>query len=83
MLRILAANSLPVADIVLFIVLGAIIAISVAFYFLIPVFNKKQYQEQRENLKKREESFKANAQPSADSAEQTPTKEPDQTSDEE
>ena len=72
MLRILAANSLPTADIVFFIVLAAIIAIAVAFYFLIPVFNKKQFKEQRENLKKREESFKANGKVSVDAGEQEP-----------
>ena len=40
----------------------AIILVIVGFYFLIPVFNKKQYAEQRENLRKREKSFKANLQ---------------------
>ena len=93
MLKILAANTLPLADIILFVALGAIVAISVAVYFLIPVFNKKQYQEQRDNLRKREESFKASVNQSnevdvvadaADAAtEQEPTKEPEQTSDNE
>ena len=34
--------------------------LAVGIYFLIPILNKKQYQQQRENLKKREESFSAN-----------------------
>ena len=40
----------------------AVVAIIVAIYFLIPVIYRKQYQEQRENLKKREEAFKLNKQ---------------------
>ena len=35
-------------------------AICVGVYFLIPVLNKKQYREQRENLKKREAAFQSN-----------------------
>lgn len=54
-------NPLKTVDIVFFIVCVAIVAIGVGIYFLIPVFNKKQYQEQRDNLRKREEAFKANA----------------------
>lgn len=54
-------NQLKVVDIVFFIVCVAIVAIGVGIYFLIPVFNKKQYQEQRDNLRKREEAFKSNA----------------------
>lgn len=62
MLRLLALNPLEGVDIALFIALGAVILIGVAVYFLIPIFNKKQYKEQRENLKKREVAFKANTQ---------------------
>lgn len=60
MLGLLALNELPVTDIVLFIVLGVIIIVAIAIYFLIPVFNKKQYQEQRDNLRKREIYFNSN-----------------------
>ncbi|MCH5156388.1 MAG: hypothetical protein J1G02_00755 [Clostridiales bacterium] len=62
MLKLLAAanNSLPGWDIGFFIVCGVAVALIVGIYFLIPVINKKQYQEQRDNLKKREIAFKAN-----------------------
>ena len=60
MIGLLALNSPKQVDIIFFIVLGAIVALCVIFYFLIPVFNKKQYREQRENLKKREVAFKSN-----------------------
>ena len=62
MLSLLALNPIPATDLVFFIAIGVIIAVAVAVYFLIPVFNKKQYQEQRDNLHKREASFKANLQ---------------------
>ena len=61
MLKLLALNSLTTTDLIFFIMLGVILALVVGVYFLIPVINKKQYQEQRENLKKREEAFHANA----------------------
>ena len=48
-------------DKVFFIVIAVIVAVAVAIYFLIPVFNKKQYQERRDNLRMREEKLKANA----------------------
>ena len=61
MLGLLAElNLLGPVDIGFFVACAVIIAIIVAIYFLIPVFNKKQYQEQRENLKKREVAFKTN-----------------------
>lgn len=53
-------NNLKPVDVAFFIICAVIIALIVGIYFLIPVFNKKRYQEQRENLKKREESFKVN-----------------------
>ncbi len=53
-------NELKPVDIVFFIICVAIVAIGIGVYFLIPVFNKKQYQEQRDNLRKREEAFKSN-----------------------
>lgn len=56
---LLMLNSLKSVDIVFFILCVAIVAIGVGIYFLIPVLNKKQYKEQRDNLKKREEAFKA------------------------
>ena len=42
----------------LLIVIGAIV-LAVAFYFMIPLFRRKQYKEAREHLRKREEAFKA------------------------
>ena len=62
MLGLLALNDLKTTDIIFFIALAAIIVIVIAVYFLIPVFNKKQYKEQRDNLKKREVAFKSNIQ---------------------
>lgn len=57
-----ALNKLKDVDIAFFIVCAAIVVLIVAVYFLIPVFNKKFYREQRENLHKREASFKSNLQ---------------------
>ncbi len=53
-------NKLKSADLYFFIAIGAIILICVLIYFLIPVFKRKQYEEQRQNLKKREATFRAN-----------------------
>lgn len=53
-------NALKLLDVVFIIVCVAIVAIAVGVYFLIPVLNKKQYKEQRDNLRKREEAFKSN-----------------------
>ena len=66
MLDLLALNPLSGTDTAFFIILAVIVVAIVAIYFLIPVFNKKQYQEQRDNLKKREAAFKANLQDHAD-----------------
>lgn len=57
---LLELNSLGPVDIGFFVGCAVVIAAIVAIYFLIPVFNKKQYQEQRENLKKREAAFGTN-----------------------
>lgn len=57
---LLLLNKLGSVDIGFFVACAAIIVLIVAVYFLIPVFNKKQYQEQRDNLKKREDAFKSN-----------------------
>ena len=64
MLSLLALKLNPISatDLWFFILCGVIVAVIIAVYFLIPVFNKKQYQEQRDNLKKREVAFKANLQ---------------------
>lgn len=43
------------------IALIAIIVICVAIYFLMPVFKHKQLQEQRDNLRRREQILKANS----------------------
>lgn len=55
-------NRLATPDIIFFVVCAAIVVLCVAIYFLIPVFNRKQYREARENLEKREQSFRANIQ---------------------
>lgn len=51
---------LPSVDIWFFIACALIVVVIIAIYYLIPVFNKKKYKEQRENLAKREAAFKAN-----------------------
>ncbi len=60
--NLLLLNGLKSVDVGFFIGCGVVIALIVAVYFLIPVFNKKQYEEQRENLRKRENAFKSNKQ---------------------
>lgn len=65
-----ALNELKPVDIVFFIVCAALIAAIVGVYFLIPVLNKKQYEEQRENLRKREEAFKVNKKTASDESTQ-------------
>lgn len=61
MLNVLSTlNALKSTDIIFFICCIAAVGIAIGIYFLIPVINKKQYQEQRENLRKRENAFKAN-----------------------
>lgn len=57
---LLLLNQLGSVDIGFFVACAVIVVLCVAIYFLIPVFNKKQYQEQRDNLKKREEAFHSN-----------------------
>lgn len=61
MLSLLTAAQYPLKpwDIGFFVVCAVIVAVIVAVYFLIPVINRKQYQEMRENLEKRELAFKA------------------------
>ena len=53
-------NALKTPDIVFFILMGAAVAIGIAIYFLIPIVKHKEFEERRENLKKREEVFRAN-----------------------
>ena len=53
-------NSLKTPDIVFFVMLGVIVLVCVAIYFLIPIVKKKEFEERRENLKKREAVFRAN-----------------------
>lgn len=57
--QMMLLNNLGSVDIGFFVGCAVAIVLVVAIYFLIPVFNKKQYREQRENLKKREEAFKS------------------------
>ncbi|MBQ7276850.1 MAG: hypothetical protein IJS58_06320 [Bacilli bacterium] len=61
-------NQLKQADIVFFAVCIAIIVIIVAVWLLIPVFNKRQYKEQRDSLRKREAAFKGLSDTKTDEA---------------
>ena len=47
-------------DLTFFIVLITIIVICVAVYLLTPIIKRKQFEEARANLRKREETFRAN-----------------------
>ena len=49
-----------VDTIFLFVIIGVIL-VGVGIYFLIPILNRKQYQQMRENLAKREAAFKSTA----------------------
>ncbi len=60
MSHFLLINELRPVDTIFFIVCAVLVLVAVGIYYLIPIINKKQYQEQRENLKKREEAFKSN-----------------------
>ncbi len=53
-------NALKTPDIVFFVMLGVVVLVCVAIYFLIPIIKKKEFEERRENLKKREAVFRAN-----------------------
>ena len=57
---ICALNKIGKVDQAFFIICAVIVVLIVAIYFLIPVFNKKLYKEQRDNLHKREAAFKYN-----------------------
>lgn len=62
MFDLLALNPLKPTDIIFFVVLAVIVALCIVFYLLIPVINKKQYREMRDNLHKREVAFRSNVQ---------------------
>jgi len=53
-------NQIGPVDSSFFIICLIIIAAIVAIYFLLPVFRKSQYEERRENLRKREAAFRRN-----------------------
>lgn len=75
-----ALNKIGKVDQAFFIICAVIIVLIVAVYFLIPVFNKKLYKEQRDNLHKRETAFKSNLNKAqvggTDEAQETETEEP-------
>ena len=48
------------ADREFFMFLGILVGIFLVGYLLMPIIKRKQFQEARENLRKREETFKAN-----------------------
>ena len=52
--------SLNKVDVIFFVLILVAILVCVGIYFLIPIINRKQYQQMRENLAKREASFKSN-----------------------
>lgn len=52
--------SLGKVDTIFFVAILVVIGICIGIYFLIPVINRKQYRQMRENLAKREASFKSN-----------------------
>ncbi len=54
----LLLNKLKSVDVAFFLICLGIAAAAVAIYFLIPIFNKSQYEERRNNLRKREAAFK-------------------------
>lgn len=77
----LLANKLGKVDTTFFlIVLGAIV-VCVGIYFLIPVFNRRQYREARENLQKREEAFRSNRFPKETAGETKAEENPEQKDD--
>ena len=47
-------------DLIFFIVLLAIVLVFLGVYLLTPIVKRKQFAEARANLKKREETFRAN-----------------------
>lgn len=47
-------------DLIFFICVAVVIVLILVWYFLQPIIKKKQFAEARENLKKREETFRAN-----------------------
>lgn len=51
-------NPIGSVDRTFFLVCFGIVLAIIAIYFLIPVFRKSQYEERRENLRKREAAFK-------------------------
>jgi len=53
-------NDLKTVDAVFFILIIAIIALSVVVYFLLPVFNKKKYEQARAQLSEREKIYYEN-----------------------
>ena len=54
------AFSLGKVDVIFFVIILVVIAAAIGFYFLIPVLNRKHYQQMRDNLEKRESAFKSN-----------------------
>ncbi len=55
----LLLNALGKVDRAFFLICLAIVVVIIAVYFLTPVFRKSQYEERRENLRKREAAFKS------------------------
>lgn len=60
MLKSTLLFTLKKPDLIFLIVLAAIIGVFVLVYILTPIVKKKQFDEAKANLKKREETFRAN-----------------------
>lgn len=66
-------NTLKKPDVIFFITCIAIVLVIVAVWFLIPVFNKRQYKDQRDALRKREAAFRSTIQSIKEQNEQVTT----------
>lgn len=58
-------------DILFLIIVLVIIGVCVALYFIMPILNHKKYEQQRAELKKREEIFLANQKAKEEVSEET------------
>lgn len=66
------------ADKEFFLVLGIIAGVFFVAYLITPIIKRKQFAEARENLKKREETFKANLKRLKGEVAEQPTDESDE-----
>ena len=62
MLKSTLLFTLKKPDLIFAIILAAIIGVFILVYILTPIVKKKQFDEAKANLRKREETFRANLQ---------------------